>query len=307
MEAIATPERPSIKVYWNANWRWSFKANRPRSRAVTVEPKSVSPVWITATGEAPPVRSTKMPLPPSALRAKKATAPELLSDGCSESMKTRLAGSVLAVMPLPFPVKISSPLLLRKAASATTPALLITGSPKEEKSGLFVSTISIKLSGLAKVLSFSSAPATLGVTTKTPMLPSAGNPEKVTLPEALIAVFPNPTKFEFAVSATVVRAPPSPMKMACERKPFRVAKKTTVPEALIDGEPRNLAISPWSLVLTMIFVETPSLVKIDRPPVFTLASKPTIPYALMTTSLPKELRSPLALDAMGVSAPPVHL
>ena len=58
--------------------------------AVTVEPNSASPVWSTATGDAPPVNSTKMPCPPFVSNVENATAPRLLIEGCSKSAKIAL-------------------------------------------------------------------------------------------------------------------------------------------------------------------------------------------------------------------------
>src|SRR5215468_5024035 len=96
--------------------------------------------------------------PKNAGIAAKATAPLLLIDGCSELVKGGFDGSFRGVTPRAVAVNISgAPRTTRKATSATAPPLLMTGSPKDEISGLrLVSTIS------------TSAPDAV----KTPLLPS---------------------------------------------------------------------------------------------------------------------------------------
>src|SRR5262249_16752390 len=156
--ATAIPERPSASSYRKVIAPPSFKQKRPILNATTVDPNKGSPLSITGTGLLLPMGSTNMPLRPLVSVAKNATSSKLLIDTLSTDEKNELF--VLGVRPRGFAVKTAIPPAFRKAAPPTLPLLLITGSRKPPKSGLFVSIRSWRALSLRK----------------TPSLPSARNP-----------------------------------------------------------------------------------------------------------------------------------
>src|SRR5262249_52942271 len=144
---------------------------------------------------------------------------------------------------------------------------------------------------------------------KLPSVRPARNPRKAALRAELMSALPNAAKLEFvAVSTTGVSGPPLPVKIACDPKPFRNARKTTSARPFIAEIPRNCPPArPVALALAITFKAPPSPVAIINSfPLTTPALKPTRLAELMTTTSPKLRRSPLALVAIGVSLPLCH-
>src|SRR5579862_9683816 len=202
--------------------------------------------------------------------AKKATAPWLLSEGCSESVNGGLEGSFLGVIPRVVPVKISGANNgSTNATSAIVPALLITGSPNESISGWwFVSTMSVREFEIVK----------------TPLLPSAEAAEKTTVPESLMATFRNELKPFGDVLATVVSGPPLPLKMAAGDPRWASREENaTVPAALMEGAPTLILTNPLAVESAIRVLELPSPLNIASEFVVVAPANATIPPALIAT------------------------
>src|SRR5262249_10259750 len=112
-----------------------------------------------------------------------------------------------------------------------------------------------------------------------------------------------------AVSITGVSGPPFPVKIACELKPRRNARKTTSPRSLIAEIGRNWPpMSPAALALAITFKGPPSPgAMIESFSLTTPELKPTRPSELMTTTSPNLRWILSALVAINVSWPLYHL